>query len=125
MVERLPSIFDVKQFLNSTTEVGQDNSSVMNVYQNKYRHIKLPYLATTATGAYDSSKKNYWFLVAMGMGTNGWQAYHGMWEAPNLKPVSENGANADYSRDIWTYGVRAGYGICTVSPRGLIGSLAS
>lgn len=113
----------IRQFLNSTSDVDQNNSGVMNVYKNKYRHVELPYLSTTATGAHDTTKRRYWFLAAMGQGTNGFQAYHGVWETAHLKPVSENGANADYSRDIWTYGVRAGYGIVTVSPRGLVGSL--
>lgn len=117
------TVNSVKQFLNSTSDVDQNNSGVMNVYKGKYRHVVLPYLATTATGAHDSTKRRYWFLAATGQGTNGWQAYHGIWEAAHMKPVSENGANSDYSRDIWTYGVRAGYGIVTVSPRGLIGSL--
>lgn len=113
----------VKQFLNSVSDVDQNNSGVMNVYNGKYTHVKLPYLATTATGAYDSTKRRYWFLGALGQGANGWQAYNGIWESAHMKPVSENGANADFSRDIWTYGVREGYGIVTVSPRGLIGAL--
>jgi hypothetical protein len=115
----------VKQFLNSTSDVDQNNSGVMNLYNNKYRHVVLPYLATTATGAHDSTKKRYWFLVAAGQGTNGWQAYYGEWEAPHMKdsPTNETGANHDYSRDIWTFGVRAGYGIRAVTGRGFIASL--
>lgn len=121
------TVNDVKQFLQSTTEVGQDNPGVMNVYRGKYRHVILPYLATTATGAYDSTKRKYWFLAAIGQMTDGWQAYYGEWEAPRLKDASEDerGANHNYSRDIWTFGVRAGYAFRAVSGRGLIGSLVS
>lgn len=115
----------IKQFLNSVSDIDQNNSGVFNVYKGKYRHVVLPYLATTATGAHDSTKKRYWFLVAAGQGTNGWQAYYGEWEAPHLKdaPTDEKGSNHDYSRDIWTFGVRAGYGVRAVSGRGLVASL--
>lgn len=110
----------VKEFLNSTTNVDQNNSGVMNVYQNKYKHVILPNLATTATGANDSTKRKYWFLAAIGMGTNGLQAYYGEWEAPNMKPTGGNMENPH--TDVWSYGTRAGYGFVFVSGRGIIGS---
>lgn len=114
----------VKQFLESTTDVDQNNPMVINPYVRKYQHVILPYLATTATSAYDSTKRRYWFLAATGVGTNGWQAYYGVWEEPHLKEAPMSGMNNDdYSRDIWTYGTRAGYGIVCVSGRGIIGSL--
>jgi hypothetical protein len=63
-------------------------------------------------------------LAALGMGAEGWQAYYGEWEAPHLKNAPTEGSNNDdFSRDIWTYGTRAGYGLVTASGRGLIGSL--
>lgn len=116
---------NVKRVLQSTADVDQNNSGVLNVNQNKYTHVVLPYLATTATGAEDSTKRKWWFLAATGQGTNGWQAYYGEWEAPHMKPISldENGANHDYSADTWTFGVRAGYAFRAVTGRGLIGSL--
>jgi hypothetical protein len=115
----------VKQFLGSGTDVDQNNSGVLNPYRGKYRHVILPYLATTATGATDSTKRRYWFLAATGQGTMGWQAYFGVWETPHLKDQStdERGSNHDYSRDQWTFGARAGYGICAVSGKGIIASL--
>lgn len=121
------TVNDIKQELASTAEVGAANSGVANVYRNKYRHVVLPQLATTATGAYDSTKRKYWFLAAIGQGTMGWQAYYGEWEAPRLKDPSEDekGSNHNYSRDIWTFGVRAGYAFRAVSGRGIIGSLVS
>lgn len=117
----------VRQFLNSTADVDAVQAGVMNVYRGKYTHVVLPYLATTATGARDSTKERIWFLVSAGLGVNGWQAYFGLWEAPHLKDQStdDRGANHDYSRDIWTFGTRAGYGIRAVSGRGLIASLPS
>lgn len=115
----------IKQFLNSTADVEAVQAGVENVYKGKYRHVMLPYLATTATGARDSTKERWWFLGAIGQGTNGWQAYYSVWEAPHMKDqtMDDRGANHDYSRDIWTFGTRAGYSVRAVSGRGLIAAL--
>lgn len=121
------TVNNVREFLESTGSVADNkNEGVINVYEGKYRHVKLPNLATTATGANDSTKRQWWFLAATGQGLRGWQAYYLEWEAPNLKdaPMDETGANHDYSRDIWTFGARAGYGIDALSGRGIIGSHA-
>lgn len=113
----------VAQYINSSSDNTQNNSSVINTAYRKYRHVVLPYLATTATGADDSTKARYWFLASVGMGYNGWQAVYGEWEAAHLKPVTENGANHDFSADVWTYGTRHGRGIKAITGRGLICSL--
>ena len=118
------TVNEVKQFLNSTSDNTQNNSGVTNVYQRKYTHVILPNLATTATGAHDSTKRRWWFLMATGIGTNGWQAYYGEWEASHMNPVPTGGNNAvDVHNDNWTYGTRAGYGFVVVSGRGMIASL--
>lgn len=109
----------VKQFLHSTSDTTQTNSGVMNVNQNKYRHVILPYLATTAVGANDSTKKNWWSLVAAGQGLRGLQAYFYEWEAMNLIPASE-GNGHDVHKDVWYFNVRQAYQIGIVSGRGAI-----
>lgn len=113
----------VKQFLSSVADVDQANAGVVNVYKGKYRHIELPYLATTAAGVNDATKKRWWFLGAIGMGINGLQAYYGEWEATNIKTPTVGGNGEDFSTDNWTYGTRKSYGIAVVSARGLVGSL--
>lgn len=113
----------VKQFLNSTSDVTQNNPGVMNIYQNAYSVLVLPQLATTATGANDSTKRRYWFLAAIGQGVSGLQAYYGQWEAPHMVASPASGNNMeDPHRDVWSYGTRAGYGFVIVSGRGIIGS---
>lgn len=115
---------EVRQFLASTSDVDQNNSGVMNVYKGKYRHVELPWLATTATGARDATKRHWWFLAATGQGDLGWQAYYGEWEAPHMKDTPMDGkSNEDFHNDNWTYAMRMAYGICVVTGRGLIGSL--
>lgn len=111
---------NVKRLLKSTSYVAANYSAgVENVYMSKYAHVILPQLATTATGAYNSAKKNYWFLVANGQGINGWQCYKAVFEAPHLKTPGFD----HYSKDIWSFGVRSGYGYAAVTGRGIIGSL--
>ena len=120
------TVNNIAQFLSATSDPDQNNSGVGNVYKGKYRHIQLPYLATTATGARDTSKEGWWFLAAIGQGAMGWQAYFGVWEPAHMKEGSSdtgNGANSDFSADVWTFGVRAGYGYVAVNGIGIIGSL--
>ena len=112
----------VKQFLRSVSDNTQNNPGVVNVNQDKYRHVILPQLATTATGAIDSTKRNYWFLGAIGGGLRSWQAYFIEWEAMNLIP-STAGNGQDVHKDIWYYNARQSYNIGIVSGRGLIASL--
>lgn len=114
----------VKQFLNSTSDVDQNNPGVVNVYQNSYTHLVLPQLATTATGANDSTKRRYWFLAALQQGPMGLQAYHGLWEKAHMVASPASGNNMeDPHKDIWSWGTRAGYGFTFVSGRGIIASL--
>lgn len=114
----------VKQFLRSVSDNTQANAGVMNPSQDKYRHLILPQLATTATGAIDSTKKNWWFLVAAGAGLRGWQGYYVEWEAMNLSAAAgANGNSVDVHKDVWYYNVRQSYNSCFVSGRGVIGSL--
>lgn len=115
---------EIKQFLESTTDVDQNNPGVKNMYYRKYKHVELPYLATTATGGNDSTKRRWWGIQAAGLGAKGLQAYYGEWEAPHMVTMPTAGNNMeDGHADIWSYGTRAGYGIVIVSGRGLIMSM--
>jgi len=109
----------VKQFLRSTSDNTQNNAGVINVNQDKYRHLILPMLATTAVGANDSTKKNWWALVAAGAGLRGLQAYYVEWEAPNMIPSTE-GNGTDVHKDVWYFNTRGAYQIGVVSGRGAI-----
>lgn len=109
---------DVRKVLESTADVDAAHAGVVNVYSKKYKHVILPYLATTATGARDTTKKRWWGLAAIG--DKGWQAYYGVFEAANMKTPTANGNGEDFSNDNWTYGCRGSYGIVAVSGRGLV-----
>jgi hypothetical protein len=112
----------VRQVLNSTADVDAAHEGVLNYYRNKYEHVVLPNLATTATQAHDSTKKKWWFLLAAGQGMKGWQAYFGVNEAPNLKTPAPGNNGEDVHNDNWVYGTRCAYGIAVVSGVGFIAS---
>jgi hypothetical protein len=112
------TVREVRQLLNSMSDVTQNNPGVVNVYEGTFRHVVLPRVATTAVGAYDSTKRRYWGLVAAGE----WDAHLGIWEAPHLKRPAPGNNGEDLHNDNWTFGARCGYGICVVTARGFLGS---
>lgn len=126
---KTPSVMEaIQQFIRSTTDNTQANPQVINTYLNRYSMLVLAQIDTYPDGTRDTTKSNYWGLAALGGVIRGdrLQAYFGQSEAPNMKASSgQDGSNADdFSRDIWKYGVRAGYGLCVVSGRGILYSFA-
>tara|TARA_Y100000310_G_C20620598_1_gene783067 strand:+ start:547 stop:1560 length:1014 start_codon:yes stop_codon:yes gene_type:complete len=103
----------VRELLQSTAEVSAPNSGVVNVYSAKYRHIKLPRLATDANGNVDSSKEKYWGLASSSDSTG----YLGISEAPHLNAPMAGYNSEDVSTEDWTYTARTGYGIAIVGAR--------
>lgn len=55
-------MYNVRQVIGSNTELGQDNPNVINAL-NKYQHIALSKLDTTASGGRDATKSAMWFLA--------------------------------------------------------------
>ena len=112
------TIRQVRQLMKSMSDVSVNNPGIVNVYEGTYKHVVLPRLATTATGAYDSTKSKYWFLIASGE----LEAHLGVWEAANLKKPATGNNGEDIHNDNWTFGTRGGYGICIVVARGCLAS---
>lgn len=116
----------VLELLNSTASPASGvNSGVKNVYERKYEPVKLPYLATLANSGYDSTKRNWWGLIAAGNDEMAWQAYFATWEAPYLVDPVSTPSLVDGHADVWTYGVRASWDIAIVSGRGFLLSQAT
>lgn len=108
------TINTIREHLRSTAAPEASNNGVINVYAGKYRHIVLPLVPTTATGADDSTKYKYWGLVS----SLNSAAYLGVNEEPHLKtPPADGKSNEEFSTDDWTFGTRAGYFICTPGAR--------
>jgi len=108
-----PATIDAVQILKrSTTDPTQNNQGVVNTYSGSFEHIILPRLATTATGAYDSSKAKWWFYVAEEA-----SMYLDIYENSYMKAQDE-----DVHNDNITFGTRGAYAICAVVARGILGS---
>ena len=93
-------------------------SGIINVYKEKYRHIVLPRLATTANGAVDTSKSKYWFLAS----TADSDFYLSVLEAPYLKSPSDGNNGEEFSSENWKYLTASTYGIAIVTGRWIKGS---
>jgi len=101
------------EYLNSVAAPDYQNSGVTNVYKAKYKHVKLPLVATTAAGLPDNTKRRYWGLCSSSIS----DAHLGIWEEPHLKVPSDLNAGEEFSTDDWNFGVRAGWGIGIVTGR--------
>lgn len=99
-----------REYLQSTADVTGDNSGVINVYKSKYTHVILPRLATTAAGAYDSTKEKYWGIVDSSRSTS----YIGIWQEPYMVAPTV-GDGIEFASGNWNYGTRGAYGIGTVA----------
>lgn len=113
----------IKEFLKSTArpdavQANPYNSGTENVYRSKYRHVELPYLATTATGAYDSTKAKYFFLVAIAHT----DAIVEISENPHMVSPSVGSNAEDFDNDDWKFKSSAAYGIEIVDPKFIVGS---
>jgi len=108
----------VKEFLQSTGSLATSNSGNVNVYKGKYRHLVLPYLATTNTGARDSSKEAYWFLASLAHT----DAILEISEMPHMIAPSPGGNGEDFDNDDWMFKSSAAYGIIISDPKWIIGS---
>ena len=101
------------EYLTSVAAPDFANSGVTNVYKAKYKHVKLPLVATTAAGLTDNNKRRYWGVASSMIS----DAHLGIWEAPHLKAPSDLNAGEEFSTDDWNFGTRAGYGIGIVTGR--------
>ncbi len=110
----------IRKVLESSSDVDEVNPGILNTYTG-YRKVKLNKLATDANGAYDSTKRRWWGLIAPGK----LQMHYRVWEANNLKTPVVGGNGDDVHNDNRTFGSRMAYAIGCVSARGLIMSCPS
>ena len=113
-----PSIINaVKEFTNSTL-VPDTNDNANNVYKGKYKHLVLPYLATTAAGAYDSTKANYWMLADLSQK----DAIMEISENPTFTAPSGGGNGEEFETDDWKFKSSACYDLGILDFKWIVGS---
>lgn len=101
------------EYLQSVAAPDFANSGVTNVYKAKYKHVKLPLVATTAAGLPDNAKRRYWGIASSMIS----DANLAIWDRPTLKVPSALNAGEEFSTDAWNFGVRAAWAIGVVSGR--------
>lgn len=104
------------EYLNSVASPDGDNPGVVNPYKGKYQLVVLYDWATTATGARDSTKENYWALAAMGSCS----AYCEVSEEPHMIAPSPGSNAEDFDNDDWKFKTSAAYGIEIVEPNWIV-----
>ena len=112
------TINQVRELLNSTADVSTSNSGTSNVYANKYKHVSLWRLATTASGAKDTTKSKYWFLIASKESDFNLCTL----ESPYVKAPRDWNNGEDFSSENWNYLTAATYGIAIVTWKWIKGS---
>ncbi|MFK5283362.1 hypothetical protein ACI3PL_27690, partial [Lacticaseibacillus paracasei] len=75
------------------------NSGTQNVYKSKYTHVIVPRIATTATGAPDTTKRKYWFLAA----SDASDFYYCPLVAPYIKAPSDGNNGESFASENWSY----------------------
>lgn len=114
-----PTVVNIaRQYLGSSADPDAAQAGVLNPYSGKYRLISLDFLATTAAGAYDSTKSNYWFLACLSRK----DAYCKVGQAPMLIPPTENDGKEFETMD-WKYSTFASFSLVITDARWIVGSL--
>lgn len=111
----------VLEFLKSTarpdaTQANPYNSGTENVYKAKYRHIVLPLLATTASGAFDTNKKKYWMLANV----SHTDAIVEISENPHIVSPTPGSNAEDFDNDDWKFKSSAAYGMEITDPKWIV-----
>ncbi len=103
----------IDELLNATADVTSSNAGTFNVYKGAMKKVRLPLMATTATGAVDTTKRKYWCIVS----TKDSQFHLGISEAPFLKTPVDGNNGEDFSTENWNYASRAAYGVTVTGAR--------
>lgn len=106
------------EYLRSTAAPDSSNAGVDNVYKGKYNLVVLPYLSTTAAGAYDSTKAKYWFLVNL----THKDAILKVLQNPTFIPPTDSGGKEFETMD-WKFACHAAYAIEIIDPKWAVLSL--
>lgn len=108
----------VAELMNATANVDTSNPGTFNVYRSKYTHVRSSRIATTGTGAPDSTKAKYWFLIDPKLSS----MYLGILNQPYLKTPTDGNNGESFLSENWNYMAVADYLVCVVAARFVRGS---
>ena len=110
----------VKEFLNST-EAPDTAERATNVYKAKYKHIELPFLATSNVGAPSSTGRYYWVLADL----KHKDAILEFSEMPTFTAPNAGGNGEDFDTDDWKFKSSASYAYGILDYKWLVGQAAT
>jgi hypothetical protein len=108
----------IDEELGATADTTSSNAGTINVNNRKYRKVKLPYLATLATGAVDTTKRRYWGIACSEYTSLNCR----MLEKPYLKTPQDGNNGEEFSSENWQYASRGSYGLAVVDAMWIKGS---
>lgn len=96
-----------REYLQSTADVTGAHNGIVNVYNGKFKHVILPYLATTAAGVADTTKRAWWGIASSELSS----FFCGVWDEPRMIAPTEGSNAEDAQTDTMDYRYRAAFGI--------------
>lgn len=112
------TIHEVRELMQATADVDAVHEGTHNVYQSKYKHTVAPRIATTNTGAVDTTKRAYWFLCCS-MASD---FYLSVLKEPTLKTPMAGNNGEHFSSENWDFLCSSIYGMAIVTARWIRGS---
>ena len=109
----------VDEELNAKADTTSSNAGTFNVNYKSLRRVSSPYIATTATGAVDTTKRRYWGIASSEMT----DLYLCTLEAPSMFAPADGNNGEDFRTGNWSYKTEGSYGIATVTGRWIKASL--
>jgi len=109
----------IDEELNAKADTTSSNAGTFNVNYKSLRRVSSPYIATTATGAVDTTKRRYWGIASSEMT----DLYLCTLEAPSMFAPADGNNGEDFRTSNWSYKTEGSYGIATVTGRWIKASL--
>ena len=97
----------IDEEIGAKADTTSANAGTINVYNNKYRKVTIPRLATTATGAIDTTKRRWWGIASTKDSSFNLEVL----EAPYLKAPADGNNGEEFSTENWSYLGAGSYGI--------------
>ena len=110
----------VSEFLRSQG-APDTTGPTFNVYAGKYKHIKLPYLATDLNGAPSSTGRYYWMLADLSKK----DAIAEFSEMPNFTGANPGNNGEDFDTEDWKFKSSASYAYGILDPKWIVGNAAT
>jgi hypothetical protein len=116
-----PAMINMVTEFTKSLQAPDTAENAVNVYANRYKHIVLPYLATTNLGAATSTGRYYWMLADMKRK----DAILEFSENPTFITPNPGGNGEDWDTDDWNFKSSASYAYGILDFKWIVGSVAT